>query len=226
MFQTLKKLFIYLCAGVMLAPQLLFAQTKYVSDELQITLRTGPALDRKITKMLTSGAPVEVISTNDDGYSRIKTLSGSKGWVLNRFLMDTPSARSRLNVISEKEVLFLEQTDQIESLRQEVTNNAREIKQVNTKNTQLVAELKQVKRVAADTLAINKKNKKLEVSLSKAEAKQADLLIENSSLRKNTEQAWFLRGAGVILLGMILGLLVPKLRSKKKGSWGGLNSYN
>lgn len=226
MFQTLKKSCICLCAGLMVAPQLVLAQTKYISDELQITLRTGPALDRKITKMLTSGAPVEVISANDDGYSRVKTLSGAKGWVLNRFLMDSPSARSRLQVISEKEVLFLEQVNQIQSLRQEVTNNAREIKQVNTKNSQLIAELKQVKGVAADTLAINKKNKKLEVSLSKSEAKQSDLQIENNSLRKNTEQAWFLRGAGVILLGMILGLLVPKLRSKKKGSWGGLNSYN
>ncbi|MCP3849384.1 MAG: ligand-binding protein SH3, partial [Gammaproteobacteria bacterium] len=39
-------------------------------------------------------------------------------------------------------------------------------------------------------------------------------------LANNAEQAWFIRGAGVILLGMLLGLLIPKLRFKKKRKWG------
>ena len=90
---------------------------------------------------------------------------------------------------------------------------------------ELEAELKKLKQIAADTLRINEKNEKLAASLERAESRQASLQVENERLRNNTEQAWFIRGAGVILLGMLLGLLIPKLRFKKKRKWGDFSNY-
>ena len=50
------------------------AETRYVSDELEITLRQGESTSHRISAMLKSGTAVEVLGTNKaTGYSRVKT---------------------------------------------------------------------------------------------------------------------------------------------------------
>lgn len=72
------------------------AASKYVSDELEITLRTGPSNEHKITRMLPSGTELRVMDT-DNGYSFVHAPKYNKeGWVLTRFLSGTPIARDRL----------------------------------------------------------------------------------------------------------------------------------
>ncbi len=201
------------------------AETLYVSDELEITLRTGPGVKNKITRMLKSGESLEVIQKSSDGYTEVQSANGKTGWVLQRFLMTEPSARSRLDEIDLREQKLGEQQLEITSLRAGAVDNETQLLVIKQTNSVLEAELKRVKKVAADTLIINEKNKQLAEALTLAEAKQASLQVDNERLGNNTEQAWFLRGAGVILLGMFLGLLIPKLRFKKKRKWGDFSNY-
>ena len=199
------------------------AQTAYVSDQLEITMRTGPAVKNKITKMLKSGDSVEVIQENSNGYTEVKTAEGRTGWVLKRYLMDAPSARTRLQEVEAREQALQAQQLEIDTLRAKAGSSAEYAQSLELSNAGLKEELQKVRQVAADTLAINEKNKALSVELKQAKSMQTSLQLENERLKGNTEQAWFLRGAGVILLGMFLGLLIPKLRFKKKRRWGEYN---
>jgi len=199
------------------------AQTAYVSDQLEITMRTGPAVKNKITKMLKSGDSVEVIQENSNGYTEVKTTDGRTGWVLKRYLMDAPSARTRLQEVEAREQALQAQQLEIDTLRAKAGSSAEYAQSLELSNAGLKEELQKVRQVAADTLAINEKNKALSVELKQAKSMQTSLQLENERLKGNTEQAWFLRGAGVILLGMFLGLLIPKLRFKKKRRWGEYN---
>jgi len=199
------------------------AQTAYVSDQLEITMRTGPAVKNKITKMLKSGDSVQVIKENPNGYTEVKTEDGRSGWVLKRYLMDAPSARTRLQELEAGELALQAQQLEIDTLRTKAGSSAEYAQSLELSNADLKAELKKVRQVAADTLAINEKNQALAVELKQAKSTQTSLQLENERLKGNTEQAWFLRGAGVILLGMFLGLLIPKLRFKKKRRWGEYN---
>lgn len=201
------------------------AETVYVSDELEVTLRTGPAVKNKITKMLKSGASLEVLQQDPSGYTEVKTLDGKTGWVLKRYLMASPSARSRLDELQEREQALEAQQQEVEMLRNAAIENEKSSEEMQASNAQLRTELEKVKRIAADTLTINDKNKALVIALAQAEEKQTVLQVENERLKNNTEQAWFLRGAGVILLGMFLGLLIPMLRFKKKRKWGEVSNY-
>jgi len=46
---------------------------------------------------------------------------------------------------------------------------------------------------------------------------------QNRDLGNDSTQRWFLIGAGVVLLGIILGLILPHLRfQRRKSSWGSL----
>ena len=209
-----------------LVPGPVWAETMYVSDELEITLRNGPGITNKINKMLKSGEPLEIIGRNSEGYAQVTTQDGIKGWVLTRFLMEEPSAKSRMNELIQREADLSSQQQEIEKLRTTVQLIEQNANAMKIANAELEAELANVKQISADTVAIYDKNKELTTSLEKAEANQIALQAENERLKNNTEQAWFLRGAGVILLGMVLGLLIPKLRFRKKRKWGDFSSYS
>ncbi len=205
---------------LVVATSIVKAETLYVSDQLEITLRTGPGLKNKIVAMLKSGEGLGVLEENTNGYTRVQTENGKTGWVLQRFLMADPSARSRLNEIRARELKLAEQQQEIQTLSTAAVESETQSIAMQQFNSGLKAELKKVKRIAADTLTINEKNEALTAALEQAESKQASLQAENERLANNAEQAWFIRGAGVILLGMLLGLLIPKLRFKKKRKWG------
>jgi SH3 domain protein len=43
---------------------------------------------------------------------------------------------------------------------------------------------------------------------------------ENESLKDRTARDWFMVGAAVVLLGILVGLIIPRIRWRKKSSWG------
>jgi SH3 domain protein len=45
---------------------------------------------------------------------------------------------------------------------------------------------------------------------------------ELKKLRDNTHKQWFLSGAAVVLLGILIGLTIPKLRRRRSSDWGNI----
>ncbi|MBU4186316.1 MAG: TIGR04211 family SH3 domain-containing protein, partial [Proteobacteria bacterium] len=64
------------------------AETIYVGDIIEITVRTGPGIDRKIVAMIKSGETVEVLNPEEveKDWSLVRITNGKEGWVLSRFL--------------------------------------------------------------------------------------------------------------------------------------------
>jgi SH3 domain protein len=56
-----------------------------VSENFEITMRTGPGTDRKIISLVQSGKALEVLEKGEE-WSMVRTLNGKEGWVLNRYL--------------------------------------------------------------------------------------------------------------------------------------------
>lgn len=77
------------------------AEMMYVNDILEITLRTGPGVDRKIIAMLQSDQVVEVISM-DPEWSQVKLPDGREGWVVSRFLTSKLPNRIALERLKQK----------------------------------------------------------------------------------------------------------------------------
>ena len=84
------------------------AETRYVSDMLEITMRSGKGTSYGITRMLRSGTAVQVLEADKAaGYTRVRTSSGKEGWVLSRFVMKGRAARDLLTT-AEKDLAELE----------------------------------------------------------------------------------------------------------------------
>ena len=200
------------------------AETRYVSDRLEITMRSGTSTSHGIVRMLRSGTPVEVLETDkQSGYSRVKTSSGKEGWVLTRFLMNGPAARDRL-AEAEKRLAELELENRkmhtsMATLREEMSTVEKQRQDLDNEHRNVSQELTEIKRTASSALAIDSENKELKSRMVALERNLQTVQQENENLKDRTARDWFMVGAGVVLLGIIVGLIIPRIRWRKKSSW-------
>ena len=212
----------YLAVPVLLlVSQFAAAQTAWVSDQFEITLRTGPSTSNAIERMLASGTQLEVLERdNESGYSRVRTSAGTEGWVLTRYLMSEPSAREQLQALTGQlsdatsEGATLE--SQLAAVRGEFNAARLRIGELERDKESLEKQLAEIRRTAADTLAINQQNQALRQELGDAEIRIDTLEHENRSLLSETRHYWIMTGGGMVLLGIILGLWLPRIKMQKR----------
>lgn len=202
------------------------ATTRYVSDQLEITMRTGKGVKFGIKKMLTSGDRLDVIETDPSGYSKVQTSKGVEGWVLTRYLTNTPSARNRV-ASSEQKVANLElelakTKEEMQSLSTQNSTAGNQNMTLKETSQRLKKELDDLKRTASNAVALDNENRQLKEKIQQIDHKMQSLVLENAALKDSEAKNWFLIGAAVLFGGIILGLILPRLRLQRKNNWGSL----
>lgn len=204
------------------------AESRYVTDQFKITLRSGESASHKIVRMLPSGTKLELLGANSEtGYSEVRTEGGTTGYVLNRQLMKLPSARERLTQAEARVKELEEEPGKLSSKLAALQDEHQALKEAHTQatqqNTQLSQELESIRRTAADSLRMAEERISLRKSVADLTRQVAELEQENSDLTNKDIQNWFLKGAGVIVLGIILGLILPRLHiQRRRDSWDSL----
>ena len=200
------------------------AETRYVSDRLEIQMRTGKGTKFRIMRMLPSGTALEILETDkENGYTRVRAPGGVEGWVLSRLLMKGQAARDKLTN-AEKRLARLELENRrlsssLDSLKKEKGGSDQERQQLSKENRKISQELENIRRTASSSLALDAENKELKSRIVAYERQLQSLQQENSGLKDRTARDWFMVGAGVVILGMIIGLIIPRIRWRKKSSW-------
>jgi len=218
---------LFLLLSILITTTVVAGEQRFVTDQLEITLRSGESTQYQILRMLPSGTPVEVLQSNpESGYSQVRAADGTEGWVISRYLDPRPSARKRL-ATTEKEVTRLKQlsTDlnaKYNRLLQEKNQLASRLKKFSGDNQQLDRELQRIKKTSASALALDQENKTLKTKLQQLETEFQLTRQENKTLNDRSDRDWFMTGAGVILLGMLIGLIIPKIRWRRKSNWSSL----
>lgn len=202
--------------------------TRYVTDQLEITLRSGQSTKHQIIRMLPSGTPVELLETDDETkYSRVRTSDdGTEGWVLTRYLDEQPSARERLVKINQQVKQLSDDNRKLQQTLKETTREKERLSNAlnasDSKNEQLSRELAHIKQISAATIEVDRANQDLKTELERLKSRyeQAENTID--TLRDDSNRKWVMVGAGIILLGMLIGLIIPKIRWRRKSDWGSL----
>lgn len=201
------------------------SDTRYVSDVFEVNLRTGPSNEHAILRLLPSGASLEALETDAaTGYTRVRTRGGIEGWVLSRYLMAEPAARQQIEALRARVLAAeseagqqAEARGQAEATRDEAAQRAGSLEQ---ENERLAAELDQVRKAAADVLAIDERNRALQQRIAEMDGDLAAVRRENDALTDGSKRDWFLAGAGAVGLGVVLGLVLPRIRLRRKSGWG------
>ena len=200
------------------------AQSAWVSDQFEVTLRTGPSTSNAIRVSLSSGTRLEILETDSaSGYTRVRTDRGTEGWVLSRYLMNEPSAREQLQTLSSQLSTAAERgsslSSQLDAIRGEQRSAEDQIRQLEREKGALTEELDAIRRTAANVLAIDRQNNELQEKLTNAEIDIDRLSEEVRGLRNQTNRSWFVAGAGVLLFGVVLGLVIPRMRWQRRSRY-------
>lgn len=199
-------------------------QTLYVSDQLVITVRTGPSTENAIITNLVSGDAVEVLQANaETGYTRVRIQSGVEGWVLGRYLVATPVSQDRL-IIAESDLAEAQATvatleGSVAMLAAELEVTGRRLEETETENASLTKELADLRAASENVLSIRDQNESLRRRLNERNEEAELLAIDNDLLRSRATRDWFVAGGGVLLAGIIVGLIAPGLRRRRRSQW-------
>lgn len=207
--------------------ELVFARSMYVSDQLEINMRSGKSSRHKIFAILTSGEKVTVINHDKaSGYSFVRNTRGKEGWVLTRYLMSQPSARSQLMAKQERIDSLSNSFSKVSEQSKELNTELKELKELKSKlereNSQLKQRIDELNATYGDEKSFKDKLEECEEKFDKKVSEMSTIQTENSKLRSKSDQLWVMAGGGILLLGIILGLLIPKIRWQKKSSWSSL----
>ncbi len=206
-----------------------FADTRYVSDRLIISVRDGENQNSAVLGYIETAAPVDIIEEKED-LLRIRTEAGIEGWVHAKY------------IVSEKpKVLIIEELkNEIETFKNEQDSVSNTLSKTKTMYQEEIEELKEevninqkfAAKAKSDFIQLNikytnllKHSKNAEGLIGKVEKLKklnAELNTELKSLRKDRKNPLksnriqsFIAGAGVLLFGFILGGSVKKRKKSR-----------
>lgn len=209
---------IYMFIGIVLALGYAAAETKYVTEDLTITFRTGPGSDRKIQRMLPSGRSVEVVTPGDE-WSEVRLANGDQGWVLTRYLTSKEPAFQKLERLQQKHARVLAKNEElVQSINELSAENKRltdELDITQTNLSELDSAHKTLKSESTEFLKLKAKYEKVVKESSASRAKAEKIEKEYQQLYSTQVNTGMLYGGGLLLLGLILGFILkrPKRRS-------------
>lgn len=203
------------------------AENAWVTDQFEVTMRTGQDKSKAIVRMLKSGTRVERLERPaGSDYSRVRTGSGAEGWVLNRYLLTRPPARITLPDVEQRLQQTQEQRKQLQgqvrALTEERAQLQRQLNQLQNSGEDVQKQLDDVRKLSSNVIQIDDQNKQLRQRLIDNERAVDELKADNSRLASRSNREWFVIGAMVIMFGILVGLILPRIRWRKKSSWGDL----
>ena len=203
---------IILCGTVTLG----WAQV-YVSDVIRISVRSGPGNEHKSLTVVESGQQLEMLKAGEE-WSQVRTPGGAEGYMLSRFLTPEPPTRYRLEQLQEKhKALTAQATGLIEEnnrLKAERDRNAEQRDSLKHQNDSLKQEFESFKREAADFAALKSRHDALSAELEQKNETIRTLENQSLDLFQLSYLYWFLSGAGVLLLGFLVGFSVKRQRRR------------
>jgi SH3 domain protein len=194
---------------MMMLPAAGGAQTVYVSDDFEITLRAGPGTDRRIIALPKSGSPLEILERGDE-WSQVRMPDGKEGWVLTRYVTTRPpSARVLEQVRREHEALagkyqeLKERYDRLDAAKQ--ADDA-ELSQLRREHDELRVAHETLKDESSEFLALTERHREVAAELEAEKTRSAQLDEENLQMKRDRIIQWVLAGGGITLVGFLLGL--------------------
>lgn len=165
--------------------------TSYVSDELTVFLHSGAGKNYRIVGTISAGEQVVLTGNSSNDFTEIVTNKDREAWIETQYLNTKPGLRF---VVAELNAQLASQTE---------------------KEQLLAAELDQA-RITIDDYQqqISTLKKSLGESNQQLAATQSKVKDQDTEIKKQ----WFFNGAIVLGVGLLLGLIIPKLFTRRRSS--------
>lgn len=209
------------------------AANVYISDELYVPIRNGQGNKFAILhKGLPSGTKLTLIE-RDKEWTKIKTASGITGWIRNQFIDNKPPAKLQLKVANnkvqslstqlqslkeEKKTLIENYEQEKASLLNEYEQTQRALNDTQSKAKKLDDEFTSLKAISSSAVESHQRLQTVAQKMQLLQTENDVLKSENESLRRSESTTFFVYGAFAVLLGVLLAIILPKLKPNKRNT--------
>ena len=191
----------------------------YITDQVDIPIRSEKSLGNTIIRLLPSGTKLSVLQITEDGWTEVK-YQNTIGWISSRYLSNSMSAREELKqantVINESQLLITKYETELEELNKQLLILNNENKALVIKSSKSEAEKIHIEQIYQDALKLEHENEKLNQEQLQLKT-ELQLAQNNSQIEQDTSQRnWFIAGALVLFFGIVIGIIMPKILNRRR----------
>lgn len=163
----------------------------YIIDDLFIYMHAGPGANYRILGSINAGNEVSLTGNTDNDYVEVIDSKNRTAWVESKFVSTEPGLRA---AVAELNAQLAAQNETIELSGNQLSDTERQLSDLRNKEQTL-------------TNQINSLNKKIST---------LEQQVDNQDLEVKKE--YFFNGAIVLGIGLLLGIVIPRLSPKKRSS--------
>lgn len=196
-------------------------QIVYVNDILYVPLRTGASTEyRIINAAMKSGTKLTRLDVSEDEvWSLVRTEEGVEGWVRNQYLSEEMTSELKLNLALTRIAKLEQENASLKENNANLTQNNASLTNSTESETQtrirIQNELDKLKQLSAGAIELDRRYQELLQKHELTQTQRDSLLAENENLKNDQRLTFMLYGAGILILGVILALVLPALKPKK-----------
>ncbi len=199
------------------------AATLYVSDTtVEANLRTGIQRENRIIALLRPGTQLTLVQ-EEDGWAKVTLADGRTGWILKRYLSERPPWRVTAQKLATENEQLRAQVANIKGGHQDLLQKNKKLqKQMDLQQRELGKvrrDYEELKNSSTKYLNLKMAYENLQKGTRQSNAKLDKLEKAYGKLKTSSGIRWFLSGAGVLLLGWILGSSVARLRRRRSSDY-------
>ncbi|WP_448211279.1 TIGR04211 family SH3 domain-containing protein [Colwellia sp. MEBiC06753] len=163
----------------------------FISDELFIYMHSGAGSNYRIVGSINAGTQVQLTGNAENGYTEIIDDKDRVAWVEDKFVSEKPGLRF---VVAELNGQLATTNEREENFKAQIDQTSIQLKNAKEQITKL-----------SNTVA------QLEGELKSTQSK---LSTQDLDVKKE----WFFNGAIVLGIGLLFGLILPRLSLRRKSS--------
>ncbi len=163
----------------------------YISDDLFVYMHSGAGNNYRILGSINSGVEVKITGKHENDYSEIIDDKNRNVWIESKYVSLKPGLRFVIAELNEKLANTATGSDNL--------------------SDELNAAKSNIAKLTQERITLNNEISQLNKTLIATQSKLKD---QDTNIKKE----WFYNGAIVLVIGLLLGLLIPRLTVRRKGS--------
>ncbi len=194
------------------------AQTRYISEEFEVPMRSGQSLEHRIVALIPSGRTVELLEQGTE-WSQVRMANGREGWVLSRYVTDVMPSAMQLARLESRHAEVASLNKELQEKSAELASENKRLgdllKQTQSDLARLEDAHEALKLESAEFLQLKTDYEKSleELKATRAQADQFESAL--NQIANNQLYQGLLYGGGLVIFGFVAGFILKK--PKRRG---------
>ena len=200
------------------------ADVVYIADDSSLALRNAANSYAPVVKVLPTGTSVTVVSDSvRNGFLKVRLIDGTEGFIKAKYTKKEPPEQDAKDIASKNTVLLQNEIatlkEQLAKANEALTPGSSLEKSLANERDHLSRELNELKTTAAHAVQLKEEHDVLQERVVNGERDLEQLKLENQSLKDTTKQDWLLYGGALVIIGVFLGFILPKISWRRRSGW-------